>query len=412
MLVLRPLPELICHYPVKRGEGSAASGPNICGKKLYLPNFKTLVQNIWHGTWDGSVGFGVYMSVLDMHAIDACPHGVCYDCLGLHHQNTIANISGSSNLHNEPAPCFDKGCKGKHVATVGEMEQLMFTWDVPFRIKSVSIMSPGSASKRLSGNDTPLNGVRISAPSSINILEVMQYIEAVIGDELANVTTNIIITPDVRKETEEGEQTWVPLVAETHLVTIDLFCTDDNGALDIVTTFTNERHNGDDSLETFLGEEASVCDSVLIEQLHLVDPKVKKRLLLDNKKLPEIPKKQKCEEEKQKTEETITVEEEVPATGGDEPYALLISAMQGQPMEDSTVTSTEHPALQGIYAQDPDIQFVKERLVSTGSDWIKPRKRYLHGQIGRTNKLAPPRLLFNSLLAKDREDIERIMLGP
>ena len=57
-------------------------------------------------------------------------------------------------------------------------------------------------------------------------------------------------------------------------------------------------------------------------------------------------------------EETIIVEEEVPATGGDEPYALLIFVMQGQPMEDSTVTSTEYPALQGIYAQDPDIQFV------------------------------------------------------
>ena len=81
-------------------------------------------------------------------------------------------------------------------------------------------------------------------------------------------------------------------------------------------------------------------------------------------------------------------------------------------MKTSTVTSTEHPALQGIYAQDPDIQFVKERLVPTGSDWFKPRKRYLHGQIRSANKLAPPRLLFNSLLAKDREDIERIMLGP
>ena len=135
----------------------------------------------------------------------------------------------------------------------------------------------------------------------------MQYIEAVIGDELANVTTNIIITPDFRKEIEEGKQTWVPPVEETHLITIDLFCTDDNGALEIVTTFTNERHNGDDSLETFLGEEASVCDSVLIEQLHLVDPKVKKRLHLDStNKLPDIPKKQKFEEEKQKLEETIT----------------------------------------------------------------------------------------------------------
>ena len=137
-------------------------------------------------------------------------------------------------------------------------------------------MSPGSASKRLSGNDTPLNGVRISALSLINILEVLQYIEAVIGDELANVTTNIIITPNFRKANEEGEQIWVPPdsatgEAETHLVTIDLLCTDDNGAREIVTIFTNERHNGEDSLETFLGdsEEPNVCDKVLMEQLHL-----------------------------------------------------------------------------------------------------------------------------------------------
>ena len=42
-------------------------------------------------------------------------------------------------------------------------------------------------------------------------------------------------------------------------------------------------------------------------ELHLVDPKVKKRLKLDDKKLPDIPKKQKCAEEKQKAEETIIV---------------------------------------------------------------------------------------------------------
>jgi hypothetical protein len=207
-----------------------------------------------------------------MHAIDACPHGVCYECLSLHHQNTVANISGIVNLHNEPAPCFHWSCKGKHVVTVSEMEQLMFIWDVPFLIKSVSIiMSPSSASKRISGNNNPLNVVQITAPSSINVLEVLQYIEAVITNELANVTTNITISPDFRRATEEDEQKWTPPKDEAHLVTIDLLCTDDNGAREIVTIFTNERHNGEDSLETFLGdsEEPNVCDKVLMEQLHL-----------------------------------------------------------------------------------------------------------------------------------------------
>ena len=147
--------------------------PKYCEEKVLSKIIKRIVQSEWHSTQDPRKGLPAQLGLANDSSPNTCPHSLCVKCCGKMHRRTILGLTSHLNYGVVLIRCWHPSCN-KILGTINDFEMHMETFDIPFLVELVSLITPKQSHSKVEQAQA-FSGVKIIIPTSVDVYNVLSY---------------------------------------------------------------------------------------------------------------------------------------------------------------------------------------------------------------------------------------------